>query len=140
MGYIKDKMPSNPAMRIGKSPSIIFAAALLLGVFGLGYAPRALSDAATGPDTTDSTTDNSTGIVTGVPGRGTISVNSRRGPFTYRLGLDLHITGPDNKALKITQVRAGDEATVYYYVRDGQLTVGRIVVLKRAAAAATGGK
>ena len=56
-----------------------------------------------------------------------ITVDGRRGPFTYRLGLDLHITGPDNHPLKIIQVLAGGEATVYCYIRDGQQTVGRIV-------------
>jgi hypothetical protein len=86
------------------------------------------------PDTTDSTTEDSTGIVIGVPRQGVITVDSRRGPFTYRLGLDLHVTGPDNKPLKIAQVQAGDEATVFYYLRDGYPTVGRIVVLKQAAA------
>ena len=93
---------------------------------------RLLAQAPTGPDTTSGTTDDSTGTVTGVlPGR-TITVNSRRGPFTYRLSPDLHITGPDNRARQITQIHAGDQATVYYYISDGHQTVARIVILRDA--------
>ena len=88
-----------------------------------------------GPDTSESTTRDSTGIVTNIAPLTSITVDSRGGPFTYRLGLNLHITGPDNKPLKANEVRPGDEATIYYYYRNGALTVGRIVVLKRAAAA-----
>jgi hypothetical protein len=111
-------------------------ALLAAGILALGFLQAARAQDLEGPDTSISTTENSTGTVTGVGRSGTITVNSRRGPFTYRLGPQLHITGPDNKALKITQVGIGDEATVYYYIRDGQLTVGRIVVLQRAAKAA----
>ena len=62
----------------------------------------------------------------------TISVTSRRGPFTYRLGQDLHVVGPDNQRLKIGDVHEGQQATVYYYLRDGEPTVARIVVIKEA--------
>jgi hypothetical protein len=106
-----------------------------LAVFTLVPAPIVRAQSPGQPDTTDSTTEDSTGIVTGAPRLGIITVNSQRGPFTYRLGLNLHVTGPDNKPLKIGQVQAGDEATVFYYLRDGYPTVGRIVVLKRAVAA-----
>ena len=108
----------------------LFAAVLSTG-FILGSVNELLAQAPTGPDTTESTTNDSTGTVTSVAPHRTITVDSRRGPFTYRLGQDLHITGPDNHPLKITEVHAGDEATVYYYIRDGQQTVGRIVVLHR---------
>ena len=62
----------------------------------------------------------------------TITVNSRRGPFTYRLGRDLHVVGLDGKPAKISAVRVGQKVTVYYYLRDGQETVARIVVLEAA--------
>ena len=51
-------------------------------------------------------------------------MTSRRGPFTYRLGPDLHVIGPDNQRLKIGDVHAGQEATVYYYQRDGRADGG----------------
>ena len=112
-------------------PARFLLAAVLFTGFVLGSTNGLLAQAPTGPDTTESTTNDSTGIVTSVAPHRTITVDSRRGPFTYRLGQDLHITGPDNHPLKITEVHAGDEATVYYYIRDGQQTVGRIVVLRR---------
>ena len=115
----------------------MFIGALVLSASPLGALQSARAQSPGQPDTTDSTTEDSTGTVLGVAGHGTITVDSRRGPFTYRLGLDLHITGPDNRPLKISQVHGGDEATVFYYLRDGFPTVGRIVVLKRAAASAS---
>ena len=89
------------------------------------------AQAPTGPDTSSSTTEDSTGKVTAVSSD-TISVTSRRGPFTYRLGQDLHVIGADNRRLKIGDVHAGQRATVYYYQRDGEPTVARIVLLKEA--------
>ncbi len=89
------------------------------------------AQAPTGPDTSSSTTEDSTGKVTAVSAT-TISVTSRRGPFTYRLGQDLHVVGPDNQRLKIGDVHEGQQATVYYYLRDGEPTVARIVVIKEA--------
>ena len=83
-----------------------------------------------GPDTTSSTTEDSTGKVTAVAANQTISVTSRRGPFTYRLGRDLHVIGADGKPMKIAGIHVGQRVTVYYYMRDGQQTVARIVVLK----------
>ncbi len=112
----------------------LFGVLLLVGFF-FESANALLAQAPTGPDTTESTTNDSTGVVTGVAPYRTITVDSRRGPFTYRLGQDLHITGPDNRALKITEVYPGDRATVYYYVRYGQQTAGRIVVLQRGKTA-----
>ena len=108
------------------------SAAFLAAVLGLAlfaWADVARAQAPTGPDTSSSTTEDSTGKVTAVSDT-TISVTSRRGPFTYRLGQDLHVIGADNERLKISDVHAGQEATVYYYQRDGQPTVGRIVLLK----------
>ena len=110
------------------------SAALLFGAVAaslvLGCA-RLSAQAPTGPDTSSSTTEDSTGRVTAVSAT-TISVTSRRGPFTYRLGQDLHVIGPDNQRLKIGDVHEGQEATVYYYQRDGEPTVARIVVVKEA--------
>ena len=83
-----------------------------------------------GPDTTSSTTDDSTGKVTGITPNQTVTVDSRRGPFTYRLGRDLHVVGPDGKPTKVETVHVGQKVTVYYYMRDGQPTVARLVVLK----------
>jgi hypothetical protein len=85
-----------------------------------------------GPDTSSSTTEDSTGTVTGVTAHETISVDSRRGPFTYRLGRDLHVVGPNGKAMEIQGVHVGQKVTVYYYMRDGQATVARIAVLEEA--------
>lgn len=92
-----------------------------------------LAQAPTGPDTSSSTTEDSTGKVTAYFAGNSISVTSRRGPFTYRLGQDLHIIGPDGKPLKADHVEVGQEVTVYYYLRNGESTVARIVVLKPAA-------
>ena len=107
----------------------VFATALGLSLLPVRGTLRA--QAPTGPDTSSSTTEDSTGKVTAVSDT-TISVTSRRGPFTYRLGQDLHIIGPDNQRLKISDLHAGQEATVYYYQRDGEPTVARIVVIKEA--------
>lgn len=89
------------------------------------------AQAPSGPDTTSSTTEDSTGKVTAVSGT-TISLTSRRGPFTYRLGQDLHVIGPKNERLQIGDVHPGQEATLYYYQRDGEPTVARIVLIREA--------
>ena len=102
----------------------------------LGSVGGLRAQAPAGPDTTESTTEDSTGIVLSVAPYRTITVDSRRGPFTYRLGQDLHIIGPDNHPLKIRQVAEGDKVTVFYYIRDGQQTVARIVVLHHGKTAA----
>jgi hypothetical protein len=85
-----------------------------------------------GPDTSSSTTEDSTGKVTKITPHETITVNSRRGLFTYRLGRDLHVVGTDGKPAKIEEVRVGQKVTVYYYLRDGQQMVARISILKEA--------
>ncbi len=84
-------------------------------------------------NTTSSTTYDSTGRVTAISPPLTITVNSRRGPFTYQLGPDLHVLGAEGKPIKAEQVHKGQTVTVYYYKRLGQETVARIVVLKRTA-------
>lgn len=108
-----------------------FATAFSLTFVWMSGSLRA--QAPSGPDTTSSTTEDSTGKVTAVS-ETTITVNSRRGPFTYRLGPDLHVVGSDNQHLKISDVHAGQEATVYYYQRDGSPTVARIVLIKEGGA------
>ena len=85
-----------------------------------------------GPDTSSSTTEDSTGKVTAITPHETISVDSRRGPFTYRLGRDLHVVSPEGKPMKVSEVHVGQKVTVYYYMRDGQETVARISVLEAA--------
>ena len=82
-------------------------------------------------NTSSSTTYDSTGRVTAISPPLTITVNSRRGPFTYQLGPDLHVLGANGKPIKAEQVHKGETVTVYYYKRLGQETVARIVVLKR---------
>ena len=103
--------------------------AVAVGLTLLPWCGTMRAQAPTGPDTSSSTTEDSTGKITAVSSD-TISVTSRRGPFTYRLGQDLHVIGADNQRLKIGDVHEGQEATVYYYQRDGQATVARIVLLK----------
>ncbi len=120
-----------------KSFWVPLLAGLALILIALGSASAGHAQDLEGPDTSESTTRDSTGTVVNIAPLTSITVDSRGGPFTYRLGSDLHITGPDNKPLKANEVRPGDEATVFYYYRNGALTVGRIVVLKRATATTT---
>ena len=84
-------------------------------------------------NSTSGTTYDSTGLVIAVSAPGSITINSRRGPFTYALDQDLHIIGPDSKPLKINQVHAGQTVTVYYYKHLGTETAARLVVLKDTA-------
>ena len=112
-----------------KRSAVLFVAAACLGSSFIRS--RLPAQAPAGPDTTSSTTEDSTGTITAVSGT-TVSVTSRRGPFTYRLGQDLHVIGAKNQRLKISDVHAGQEVTVYYYQRDGQPTVARIVLIKEA--------
>ena len=113
-----------------RSAALFFGMALSAIVLGCA---SLRAQAPTGPDTSSSTTEDSTGKVTAVSAT-TISVTSRRGPFTYRLSPDLHVIGPDNQRLKIGDVHEGQQATVYYYLRDGEQTVARIVVIKEPGA------
>lgn len=103
---------------------------ILLACSLLALTPPTRGQAPEGPDTTESTTEDATGVVVGVSPYFTITVKDRRGPFTYRLSQDLHAFGPDNRPLKITEVAGGDEVTVFYYYRDGHPTVIRLVVLR----------
>ena len=118
-------------MRLHPPAVSVFAAAWLAALLLPGLPGGLRAQAPFGPDTTESTTQDATGIITGVALYHAITVRDRRGPFTYRLGQDLHVYGPDNRPLRITEVRPGDEATVYYYFRDGLPTIGRIVILRR---------
>ncbi len=114
------------------SPPVLFSlgVAALVG-FALGPVAGLRAQAPEGPDTTESTTEDSTGTVVDVSPHFTITVTDRQGPFTYRLGQDLHVFGPDNHPLKITEISPGDRVTVFYYFRDNHPTVSRMVVLQR---------
>ena len=116
--------------RIVTAPCFFLSAVVCTAVM-LGTATRLPAQAPEGPDTTESTTEDSTGTVVSVSPSFTVTVTDRRGPFTYRLGQDLHIFGPDNHSLKIEEVHPGDEVTVFYYFRDNHPTVARMVVLRR---------
>ena len=84
---------------------------------------------------TSSTTYDSTGKVTAVSAPLTITVDSRRGPFTYQIDPDVHIYKADNKPGTLRDVRIGQQVTVYYYKRIGLETVARVVILKPETAA-----
>ena len=99
-----------------------------------GSGGRLCAQGDTQENTSSSTTYDSTGTVTAISPPVTITVDSRRGPFTYQLGPDLHVFGLDGKSGKVDQVRKGQTVTVYYYKRLGLATVARIVVLKAAPA------
>ena len=86
-------------------------------------------------NTTSSTTYDSTGKVTAISAPLTITVDSRRGPFTYQISPDVFVFKTNNKAGRIGDVRVGQTVTVYYYKRLGQETVARVVILKPAPAA-----
>ena len=118
-------------MKRASSPALLLFGVVALAGLACGTADGLRAQAPEGPDTTESTTEDSTGTVTAVSPHFTITVSDRKGPFTYRLGQDLHIFGPDNHPLKITEVHPGDEATVFYYFRDNHPTVARIVVRRR---------
>ena len=86
-------------------------------------------------NTTSSTTYDSTGKVTAISLPVTITVNSRRGPFTYQIAPDVFVFKADNKPGQIGDVHAGQTVTVYYYKRLGRETVARVVILKPAKTA-----
>ncbi len=81
-------------------------------------------------NTTSSTTYDSTGKVTAIAGSLTITVDSRRGPFTYQIDPDVNVYKADNKHGTIRDVHVGQKVTVYYFKRLGQETVARVVILK----------
>ena len=83
-------------------------------------------------NTTSSNTYDSTGTVTAISAPLTITVNSRRGPFTYQLGPDLRVYGANGKSIQVADVKKEQTVTVYYYKRLGQETVARIVIVKPA--------
>ena len=86
-------------------------------------------------NSTSSTTYDSTGKVTAIAAPLTITVDSRRGPFTYQISPDVFVFKTDNKAGRIGDVHVGQMVTVYYFKRLGQETVARVVILKPAKAA-----
>ena len=120
-----------------KNPLVsrLAAAVLVPFVWGAmtGGALRAQDD--NEENTTSSTTYDSTGKVTAISAPVTITVNSRRGPFTYQIAPDVFVFKADNKVGRIGDVHAGQTVTVYYYKRLGQETVARVVILKPAKAA-----
>ena len=111
-------------------PVFFFLGAVAFAAATFGPLTRLSAQAPEGPDTTESTTEDSTGTVVAISPSFTITVTDPKGPFTYRLGQDLHIFGPDNRPLKIDEVRPGDRVTVFYYFRDNHPTVSRMVVLR----------
>ena len=84
---------------------------------------------------TSSTTYDSTGKVTAINAPSSITVDSRRGPYTYRISPDVFVYRADRKAGGIRDVRVGQTVTVYYYKYVGQETVARVVILKPVTAA-----
>ena len=79
---------------------------------------------------TSSTTYDSTGKVTAINPPSTITVASRRGPFTYRIDPDIHVFRADNKAVGIRDVHVGQTVTVFYYKYVGQETASRVLIHK----------
>ena len=84
-------------------------------------------------NTTSSTTYDSTGRVTAISAPLTMTVDSRRGPFTYQIDPDVHVYRADEKAGTLRDVRIGQQVTVYYFKRLGLETIARVVILKPAA-------
>lgn len=105
------------------------AAALSLGLCLVAPTSSLRAETSPGDDSGPANTRDSTGIITAVSPGQSITVDSKRGPFTYRLGRDLHVSGADSKPLTIEQVHKGQKATVYYYHRGGEDTVARLVIL-----------
>ena len=85
-------------------------------------------------NTSPSTTYDSTGKVTAISAPLTVTVDSRRGPFTYQIDPDVHVFRSDNKPGTLRDVRVGQKVTVYYFKRLGQETASRVVILKPNAA------
>ncbi len=84
---------------------------------------------------TSSTTYDSTGRVTAISAPLSITVDSRRGPFTYQIDPDVYVYKADNKPGTLRDVRVGQEVTVYYFKRLGQETVARLLILPAEGAA-----
>ncbi len=82
---------------------------------------------------TSSTTYDSTGKVMAISAPSSMTVASRRGPFTYQIDPDVHVFKANRKAGRISDVHAGQTVTVYYFKRLGLETVARVVVLKEPA-------
>ena len=118
-------------MKIPRYLLLPIAGLMLLGVPLPGGILRAQDESEN--NTTSSTTYDSTGKVTAISAPLTITVDSRRGPFSYQIDPDVHAFGSNGKPIKIAEVHKGQTVTVYYYKRLGQETVARLVVLKEAA-------
>lgn len=86
-------------------------------------------------NTSSSTTYDSTGRVTAISAPLSITVDSRRGPFTYQIDPDVYVYKADSRPGTLRDVRVGQQVTVYYFKRLGQQTVARLVILKPQAAA-----
>lgn len=114
----------------------VFAAALVLLIVWVppGSGTLRAQDETTN-NSTSSTTYDSTGKVTAISAPLTITVNSRRGPFTYQIAPDVYVYTASRKPGTIRDVHVGQTVTVYYYKRIGQETVARVVILKTAPAA-----
>lgn len=84
----------------------------------------------TNNNSTSSTTYDSTGKVTAVNPPATVTVDSRRGPFTYRIDPDIHVFKADNKPGRVQDLHVGQTVTIYYYKYVGQITAARVVILK----------
>lgn len=104
-------------------------AALVVGSCVLASATFLRAETSPGDDSSPSNTRDSTGVVTAISPGADITVASRRGPFTYQFGNDVHVFGADSKPTSLDQVHRGERVTVYYYHRGGAEKVARIVVL-----------
>ncbi len=119
-------------MKISRSLLLVVAGLTLLPWMPLpGGVLRAQDESEN--NNTSSTTYDSTGKVTAISAPLTITVDSRRGPFTYQISPDVFVFKADAKPGRIGDVRVGQTVTVYYYKRVGQETVGRVVIHADAA-------
>lgn len=116
-------------MKTSRLLSCAFALAMFLGVTLPGGGTLRAQDESDN-NATSSTTYDSTGKVTAINPPSTITVDSRRGPFTYRIAPDVFVFKADNKPGRIRDVHVGQTVTVYYYKYVGQETAARVVILK----------
>ena len=111
-----------------------FSATLLVGSCLLFPLSLLHAETSPGDDSSPTNTRDTTGIVTAYSPGVSITVKGPRGPFPYLAGRDMRIIGPDGKPLAVKQVHRGEKVTVYYYRRDGEDTVSRLVVLDKSGA------
>ncbi|MBE7157796.1 MAG: hypothetical protein INR62_05080 [Rhodospirillales bacterium] len=122
-------------MRFLPRRRLLVTALVLLLLVGCGSGEVLHAQDESENNTTSSTTYDSTGKVTALSVPLTITVDSRRGPFTYQIDPDVHVYRADNKADTLRDVRVGQQVTVYYFKRLGQQTVARLVILGAGSAA-----